>query len=141
MEEPIVRNKTAIQGILSTDPQYILDKVFEKELITHRDYNNLRSIEKGTAEDHVINLVDNLIFKGRQAEFVKVLQCDDVLETFPQLRDLDWEHTGPDDLLSTLTRVNREVSRGNYFMAKQMPQPMYTLTKKLVLTEMTIVEH
>ncbi|KAJ3595022.1 hypothetical protein NHX12_004327 [Muraenolepis orangiensis] len=350
MEEPIVRNKTAIQGILSTDPQYILDKVFEKELITHRDYNNLRSIEKGTAEDHVIKLVDNLIFKGRQAEFVKVLQCDDVLETFPQLRDLDWEHTGstfscstlkrricisqgdpssssqslfsdtnakppfldyqspseslrcvfgklgfqvevrsdltagrirsvledlgkrsfvaadvlvvcvlshgdkecvfgtdglkvalgdmrrpftseraptlagkpklffiqacqgsnlqrgalpqfqsggsleedagplpaelvaedadflmgmatvqdcksfrntstgsifiqelcrqllvsakrPDDLLSTLTRVNREVSRGNYFMSKQMPQPMYTLTKKLVLTEMTIVEH
>ncbi|KAJ3595021.1 hypothetical protein NHX12_004464 [Muraenolepis orangiensis] len=94
MEEPIVRNKTAIQGILSTDPQYILDKVFEIKLITRRDYINLRSIEKGTAEDHVTNLVDNLIFKGRQAEFVNVLQCDDVLETFPQLRDLDWEHTG-----------------------------------------------
>ncbi|KAJ3595159.1 hypothetical protein NHX12_004463 [Muraenolepis orangiensis] len=104
MEEPIVRNKTAIQGILSTDPQYILDKVFEKELITHRDYNNLRSIKKGTAEDHVIKLVDNLIFKGRQAEFVKVLQCDDVLETFPQLRDLDWEHTGSTVSSSTLKR-------------------------------------
>ncbi|KAJ3595017.1 hypothetical protein NHX12_004322 [Muraenolepis orangiensis] len=46
-----------------------------------------------------------------------------------------------DDLLSTLTRVNREVSKGDYLNSKQTPQPMYTLTKKLVLTEMTIVEH
>ncbi|KAJ3595543.1 hypothetical protein NHX12_004846 [Muraenolepis orangiensis] len=46
-----------------------------------------------------------------------------------------------DDLLSTLTRVNREVSKGDYQSSKQMPQPMYTLTKKLVLKEMTIVEH
>ncbi|CAL8314257.1 unnamed protein product [Gadus morhua 'NCC'] len=41
-----------------------------------------------------------------------------------------------DDLLTTLTRVNREVSKGDYLRHKQMPQPKYTLTKKLVLTEM-----
>ncbi|CAL8368791.1 unnamed protein product [Boreogadus saida] len=41
-----------------------------------------------------------------------------------------------DDLLTTLTRVNREVSKGDYLLHKQMPQPKYTLTKKLVLTEM-----
>uniref|UniRef100_A0A3Q1FKX0 Caspase-8 n=1 Tax=Acanthochromis polyacanthus TaxID=80966 RepID=A0A3Q1FKX0_9TELE len=38
-----------------------------------------------------------------------------------------------DDILSVLTRVNREVSRGLYLNRKQMPQPKYTLTKKLVL--------
>lgn len=40
----------------------------------------------------------------------------------------------PDDLLSILTRVNREVSSGMFLKSKQMPEPKYTLTKKLVLT-------
>ncbi|KAK0134537.1 Caspase-8 [Merluccius polli] len=43
-----------------------------------------------------------------------------------------------DDLLTTLTRVNREVSKQEYLNYKQMPQPKYTLTKKLVLTEMAL---
>lgn len=38
-----------------------------------------------------------------------------------------------DDILSVLTRVNRNVSRGVYLNYKQMPEPKYTLTKKLVL--------
>nr|XP_061795052.1 caspase-8-like [Nerophis lumbriciformis] len=38
-----------------------------------------------------------------------------------------------EDILTVLTRVNREVSRGVYLNHKQMPEPKYTLTKKLVL--------
>ncbi|XP_071348720.1 caspase-8 [Trachinotus anak] len=38
-----------------------------------------------------------------------------------------------DDILTVLTRVNREVSKGEYLTHKQMPEPKYTLTKKLVL--------
>ncbi|XP_032386784.1 caspase-8 [Etheostoma spectabile] len=38
-----------------------------------------------------------------------------------------------DDILTVLTRVNREVSKGEYLKYKQMPEPKYTLTKKLVL--------
>ncbi|XP_056247672.1 caspase-8 [Seriola aureovittata] len=38
-----------------------------------------------------------------------------------------------DDILSVLTRVNREVGKGEYLSHKQMPEPKYTLTKKLVL--------
>ncbi|CAG5897098.1 unnamed protein product [Menidia menidia] len=38
-----------------------------------------------------------------------------------------------DDILSVLTRVNREVSKGEFLNHKQMPEPKYTLTKKLVL--------
>ncbi|XP_073347167.1 caspase-8 [Pagrus major] len=41
--------------------------------------------------------------------------------------------TVTDDILSILTRVNREVSKGEYKSYKQMPEPKYTLTKKLVL--------
>ncbi|TMS09886.1 Caspase-8 [Larimichthys crocea] len=37
-----------------------------------------------------------------------------------------------DDILTVLTRVNREVSKGEYLNHKQMPEPKYTLTKKLV---------
>ncbi|XP_033838949.1 caspase-8 [Periophthalmus magnuspinnatus] len=38
-----------------------------------------------------------------------------------------------DDILSILTRVNRNVSKGVYMNYKQMPEPKYTLTKKVVL--------
>ncbi|XP_041659542.1 caspase-8-like [Cheilinus undulatus] len=38
-----------------------------------------------------------------------------------------------DDILSVLTRVNREVSKGVFLNYKQMPEPKYTLTRKLVL--------
>uniref|UniRef100_W5MXS4 Caspase 8 n=1 Tax=Lepisosteus oculatus TaxID=7918 RepID=W5MXS4_LEPOC len=37
-----------------------------------------------------------------------------------------------EDILSILTKVNREVSQGTYVNAKQMPEPRYTLTKKLI---------
>ncbi|KAL2102773.1 hypothetical protein ACEWY4_001941 [Coilia grayii] len=39
-----------------------------------------------------------------------------------------------EDLLTILTHVNNEVSKGDFNTYKQMPQPKYTLTKKLVLT-------
>lgn len=44
------------------------------------------------------------------------------------------ESSEQDDILTVLTRVNREVSKGQYIdNYKQMPEPKYTLTKKLVL--------
>uniref|UniRef100_A0A1A8D3S2 Caspase-8 n=1 Tax=Nothobranchius kadleci TaxID=1051664 RepID=A0A1A8D3S2_NOTKA len=42
------------------------------------------------------------------------------------------ESSENDDILTVLTRVNREVGRKEYETYKQMPQPRYTLTKKLV---------
>ncbi|XP_077580810.1 caspase-8 isoform X2 [Stigmatopora nigra] len=38
-----------------------------------------------------------------------------------------------EDILTVLTRVNREVSKRDFLAHKQMPQPNYTLTKRLVL--------
>lgn len=43
------------------------------------------------------------------------------------------ESSENDDILTVLTRVNREVSKGEFLTHKQMPEPKYTLTKKLVL--------
>ncbi|XP_020505295.1 caspase-8 [Labrus bergylta] len=43
------------------------------------------------------------------------------------------ESSQMDNILSVLTRVNREVSKGVYLNHKQMPEPKYTLTKQLVL--------
>ncbi|XP_010887106.2 caspase-8 isoform X1 [Esox lucius] len=49
-------------------------------------------------------------------------------------KQLRWGADSGEDILSVLTRVNREVSRGVYGIWKQMPEPKYTLTKKLFLS-------
>ncbi|KAI1899137.1 hypothetical protein AGOR_G00058440 [Albula goreensis] len=38
-----------------------------------------------------------------------------------------------EDILTIMTRVNREVSSGIYLKSKQMPEPRYTLRRRLVL--------
>lgn len=43
------------------------------------------------------------------------------------------QSTEMDDILTVLTRVNRNVSKGVFMSYKQMPEPKYTLTKKVVL--------
>ncbi|XP_064849310.1 caspase-8 isoform X2 [Oncorhynchus masou masou] len=48
-------------------------------------------------------------------------------------KQLEWGADRGEDILSVLTRVNREVSSGVYRDSKQMPEPKYTLTKKLFL--------
>ncbi|KAJ8011735.1 hypothetical protein DPEC_G00061340 [Dallia pectoralis] len=48
-------------------------------------------------------------------------------------KQLEWGARSEEDILSVLTRVNREVSKGVFLKSKQMPEPKYTLTKKLFL--------
>ncbi|XP_028283316.1 uncharacterized protein LOC114449694 [Parambassis ranga] len=88
------RNKTAIQQTLCTDYRLILNKVHEKGLITGREYNNLKSINKEDVEGHVVELVDKIMDKGEDTcrTFLDLLQTDtDVIETFPNLKDIQWE--------------------------------------------------
>ncbi|CAL8349445.1 unnamed protein product [Arctogadus glacialis] len=120
LNNAIVRNKTIIQEILSADPQFILDKVIEKGLITRREYTKLNS-NKGDAEDLVIKLVDKLINKGRQSKFIGLLQDKKVLETYPELEDVEWGDSGSTASSSSLSigRENKTVveprkkTRGN----------------------------
>ena len=113
LKNPMVRNKTTIQGILSADPQFILDKVSEKELITGREYNKIKS-NKGNAEDLVIELVDTLVTKGRQSQFIELLLHDEtVLETFLKLKDVEWGDGKSSS--STLRSAERRLSIGQCF--------------------------
>ncbi|KAI9518637.1 hypothetical protein NQZ68_035513 [Dissostichus eleginoides] len=56
-----------------------------------------------------------------------------IQELCKQLKKSASSSTDNADILTVLTRVNREVSKGEYLTYKQMPEPKYTLTKKLVL--------
>lgn len=81
-------NKTSIQKILCSDHRLILNKVYEKKLITEREYNNLKGIYKENVEGHIVELVDKLMDKGDETcqQFLNLLETDDdIKETF------DWK--------------------------------------------------
>ncbi|XP_056451890.1 caspase-8-like [Gadus chalcogrammus] len=129
----IVRNKTIIQEILSADPQFILDKVIEKKLITGREYTKLNSISKGDAEDVVIKLVDTLNNKGvqRQSEFIGVLQDEIVLETYPRLKDVEWGDSGSTASSSSLKRsAERSLSKDAPETKSEKTENKYPITSK-----------
>ncbi|XP_054889764.1 caspase-8-like [Poeciliopsis prolifica] len=89
--ERLKRNKTKLIEVLCSDHPFILNKVQERKLITSREYNNLKSINKAHAEDHVIELVDKLMNKGEETcqNFLKLLETDDVAETYPDLKSIN----------------------------------------------------
>lgn len=94
-KDTVRSNKTAIIEILSADRTLILNKVFEKCLITYREYNNLKCINKANAEEHVIGLVDNIMNKGEDTcqSFLDLLQTDEEIKlTFPELRNLQLDN-------------------------------------------------
>uniref|UniRef100_A0A8P4GKR1 Caspase-8 n=1 Tax=Dicentrarchus labrax TaxID=13489 RepID=A0A8P4GKR1_DICLA len=91
LQDTVRRNKTAIQMTLSADRILILNKVHEKDLITRREYINLKSINKEDVEGHVIELVDKIMNKGEDTcqAFLDLLQTDDEIKTtYPELQSL-----------------------------------------------------
>lgn len=90
-KDTLRRNKTAIQRTLCGDFKLILNKVHEKNLITARNYNNLKSINKEDVEGHVIELVDKIMDKGEETcqGFLDLLQTDEeVRENYPELKNI-----------------------------------------------------
>ncbi|XP_036939003.1 caspase-8-like [Acanthopagrus latus] len=95
--DTIRQNKTAIQEKLSEDYVLILNKVIEKDLITKREYNNLKSIKGENVERHVVELVDKIMNKGEGTcqKFLDLLQTDEeVKSTYPELKEVLWTNTG-----------------------------------------------
>ncbi|XP_008303545.1 caspase-8-like [Stegastes partitus] len=85
------RNKTDIHTTLCGDYRLILNKVHEKNLITTREYNNLKSINKEDVEGHVVELVDKIMNKGEKTcqDFLDLLETDDVVKsTYPLLSNM-----------------------------------------------------
>ena len=92
----IRRNKTAIQATLCADYSLILNKVDEKQLITPREYRNLRSINREDVEGHVVKLVDKIMDKGDDTcqKFLELLQTDEeVKRTYPELKKIQLTNT------------------------------------------------
>ncbi|MED6290266.1 hypothetical protein CHARACLAT_011372 [Characodon lateralis] len=89
-KETLKRNKTKVQEVLCGDYRFILNKVQEKELITLREYNNLRDINKEDVEGHVVKLVDKMMNKGEETcqHFLDLLQTDEVTGTYPDLKNI-----------------------------------------------------
>lgn len=90
------RNKVAIQTTLCGDHRLILNKVHERKLITAREYNNLKSINKEDVEGHVVELVDKIMNKGDDTcqAFLNLLQTDeDIQMTFPDLKNMQLSDT------------------------------------------------
>lgn len=95
--DTVRRNKTAIHTSLCADYRLILNKVHESNLITGREYNNLKSINKEDAEGHVVELVDKILNKGEDTcrAFLSLLDTDeDIKSTYPELKNIQLNTTG-----------------------------------------------
>ncbi|XP_005804657.1 caspase-8-like isoform X1 [Xiphophorus maculatus] len=88
--ETLKRNKTKLIDVFCIDYPFILNKVQENKLVTSREYTNLKSINKEHVAGHVIELVDKIMNKGEETcqNFLELLQTDDIVETFPDLKSM-----------------------------------------------------
>lgn len=83
------RSKTLIVEILSGD-DLIYNKVHERGILTHREYNQFRNVTGQTRECAATKLVDKVMDKGDGTctAFVNLLQEDSITETYPALRKI-----------------------------------------------------
>ncbi|KAM6920176.1 caspase-8-like [Lycodopsis pacificus] len=130
-ENTVRRNKTAIVRTLCGDRMLILNKVHENELITPREYDNLKSIEKVDVEGHVVALVDKLTSKGEDSckAFLNLLQTDaDIIETFPKLKSMQLKYTS----ISTkpVQACSGDVSDGLCLSKRPKEDELYELNSK-----------
>ncbi|XP_067331280.1 caspase-3-like isoform X2 [Channa argus] len=94
-KDTVRNNKTKILEILCGDRSLILNKVHEKNLITGREYQNLKIIYGKDEEGHVTELVDKIMTKGENTcqYFLTLLQTDeDIKSTFPELKNIQLNH-------------------------------------------------
>ncbi|XP_033969982.1 uncharacterized protein LOC117469625 [Trematomus bernacchii] len=91
----LISKKTSIVETLVADYSLILNKAEQNKLITQREYNNLKSINKENEEGHVLALVDKIMNKGEGTcqAFLNLLQTDEgIQETYPELKNIFLPH-------------------------------------------------
>ncbi|XP_026231572.1 uncharacterized protein LOC113172764 [Anabas testudineus] len=93
-QEPAVKmirqHKEKLVDCLRSDCSFILQRAQVKELVTDRQYQNLKDISQ--SEQTVIDLIDRLMSNGQKSctLFIEVLKEPEVLRTYPQLKDISW---------------------------------------------------
>lgn len=92
------KNKTLLTEILSEESSFILQHVQQEEIVTNRDYNNLK-IPNQSNEKTVINLLDKVMNKGNTkcCELVNLLQKPHIIKQCPRLEEIFNNHTKPSD--------------------------------------------
>ncbi|XP_026152230.1 uncharacterized protein LOC113124004 isoform X2 [Mastacembelus armatus] len=96
MEDPVVKmimkHKVELIDCLRADCNFILQHVHARDIVTDRQYQNLKCVPK--PEESIINLIDQVIAKGQEScsSFGKLLKEPEVLKTYPQLKEItkDW---------------------------------------------------
>nr|XP_046263266.1 caspase-8-like [Scatophagus argus]XP_046263267.1 caspase-8-like [Scatophagus argus] len=145
----IVRhNKITIITILSADHRLILNKVHEKDLITEREYNKLKSINREDVEGHVVALVDKIVNKGDDTcqAFLNILQTDeDVKATFPDLRKIQWNDTLPLPVQAFSVKDNDDLSQESkrrktdeLYQVKSQPTGLCVIINNETFTDMKL---
>ncbi|XP_071399010.1 caspase-8-like [Centroberyx affinis] len=96
-KDTVRRNKTTILNILRLNYPLILNKVDEHQLVTQSEYDNLKDITKENVGGHVTRLVDTLMGRGEDTcrGFLDLLQTDEIISAFPDLKNIQWGHTRP----------------------------------------------
>uniref|UniRef100_A0A3Q1HY58 CARD domain-containing protein n=1 Tax=Anabas testudineus TaxID=64144 RepID=A0A3Q1HY58_ANATE len=86
----IRQHKEKLVDCLRSDCSFILQRAQVKELVTDRQYQNLKDISQ--SEQTVIDLIDRLMSNGQKSctLFIEVLKEPEVLRTYPQLKDISW---------------------------------------------------
>ncbi|XP_040914003.1 uncharacterized protein LOC121194919 isoform X2 [Toxotes jaculatrix] len=84
----IKEHKMELIDCLRADCFFILQHVHATQIITDRQYQNLK--HTSPPENTIANLIDQVIGKGQEScsLFAKVLKNPDVLETYPQLKEI-----------------------------------------------------
>ncbi|KAF3842834.1 hypothetical protein F7725_001683 [Dissostichus mawsoni] len=86
----ILSNKLRLIDCLSADTPFILQYVQQWNIISNRQYGNLKDLSQ--REKTVIELIDQVIRKGEEfcSLFLEVLKQPDILETYPNLNKIKW---------------------------------------------------
>ncbi|XP_065818665.1 uncharacterized protein si:dkey-10c21.1 [Labrus bergylta] len=84
----IIEHKVALIDCLMADHLFILQHVHAKDIVTHRQYWNMKHTSQ--PEQTVTELIDQMIGKGQEScsRFLQLLKEPDVLSTYPQLQEM-----------------------------------------------------
>ncbi|XP_030266949.1 putative ubiquitin carboxyl-terminal hydrolase 50 [Sparus aurata] len=87
----ITEHKVELINCLSADHSYILQHAHAKQIITDRQYQNIKEKSPSTPQETVTDLIDHVILKtGPESwtAFLEVLKLPDVLSTYPRLKEI-----------------------------------------------------
>ncbi|XP_033990576.1 uncharacterized protein LOC117485976 isoform X1 [Trematomus bernacchii] len=86
----IISNKVRLIVCLSAGPSFILQNVQQKNILSLRQYGNLKDLSQ--REEFAIELIDQVISKGEKScsLFLEVLKQPDILENYPNLNEIKW---------------------------------------------------